>query len=712
MRFGLVHRIMTNALAALGVLSLVATGELGRWVNVAIMLGLACAVAVPERFGDNPWVRRASQIAPLLFLSIQIGRWVSGRPLLEVSVEFAAVLQIVRVATRSDSAHDQQVIVLALLHLIAGTVLGGGLAYGVCFLGFLVVAPAALVLSHLRREVEGNYRQGARDRTGLPVDVPRILKSRRVVGKTFLMVTCSLALPILVFTAGLFALFPRVGFHWLILHHEGGRRVGFSDLVDLGSVGLLRDDPQIALRVSIPDLPEPPPDRIALHLRGTALDYYDGRAWARTNVHRAAVGQLQQVIPIERRPEPDDQRVTIDLEAFEPPVLFTPPGAVAVEIVPRSDSPFLLGVSRLRVERGAEGELRYRDSEERGVRYHAWVSRRPRTTAAREDLSRYLQLPPRLPARVAALAAEWVGATPQPLEKARVIEQRLRTQYRYDRASPSGGTERPLDHFLFESKRGHCEFYSTAMAILLRTQGVPTRNVTGFAGGSWNRFARTYTVRQGDAHSWVEVWIDGVGWQLFDPTPPAEAAPQSELRGVTAFLRDMLEATSQRWDRHVVGYDIHQQLSLFERLRGTFRAPAGRSPFGLPPRALLLSFVGMVAAAWAVRRLLRRRRAHAEPSAPRGAPAARARAATALYEALESAMSAQGLPRAQGVPPLAHALSSEVAAHPLSSEIRALTELYLEARFGARALRAEEHEDFLRRTKRVRAHRVRAARAG
>ena len=712
MKFGLVHRIMTNALAALGVLSLVATGELGRWVNVAIMLGLACAVAVPERLGDNPWVRRASQIAPLLFLSIQIGRWVSGRPLLEVSVEFAAVLQIVRVATRSDSAHDQQVIVLALLHLIAGTVLGGGLAYGVCFLGFLVVAPAALVLSHLRREVEGNYRQGARDRTGLPVDVPRILKSRRVVGKTFLLVTCSLALPILVFTAGLFALFPRVGFHWLIVHHEGGRKVGFSDLVDLGSVGMLRDDPQIALRVSIPDLPEPPPDRVALHLRGTALDFYDGRAWARTNVHRVTVGQLQQVIPIERRPEPGDQRVTLDLESFDPPVLFTPPGTVAVEVIPRTDSSFLLGASRLRVERGAEGELRYKESEERGVRYHAWVSHRARTSTAREDMSRYLQLPQRTPARVASLAASWVGQVPQPVDKARIIEHKLRTEYQYDRASPSAGTEQPLDHFLFESKRGHCEFYSTAMAIMLRTQGVPTRNVTGFAGGSWNRFSRTYTVRQGDAHSWVEVWIDGAGWQLFDPTPPAEAAPQSELRGVTAFLRDMLEATSQRWDRHVVGYDIHQQLSLFDRLRGSFRAPAGRMPFGLPPRALLMSLAGMVIAAWLVRRLLRRRRVHPSSGAPRGEPAARARVATALYEALEGALIAQGLPRAQGVPPLSHALSADVAAHPLSSEILQLTELYLDARFGELALEPSDQEAYLRRVKRVRAHRARPTRPG
>ncbi len=89
---------------------------------------------------------------------MQAARLFTGASLLETAIEFAAGLQVIRLATRRGAAHDQQVIVLALLHLIAATVLGSGLAYGLCFLGFLVIAPGALVLSHLRREVEGNYR--------------------------------------------------------------------------------------------------------------------------------------------------------------------------------------------------------------------------------------------------------------------------------------------------------------------------------------------------------------------------------------------------------------------------------------------------------------------------------------------------------------------------------------------------------------------------
>ena len=120
---------------------------------------------------------------------------------------------------------------------------------------------------------------------------------------------------------------------------------------------------------------------------------------------------------------------------------------------------------------------------------------------------------PKLSSRVTQLAADWTASATTPLEKARTVENQLRTGFGYDLSSPSGGASDPLDHFLFESRRGHCEYFSTAMAILLRVAGVPTRNVTGFVGGSYNRFGQYYSVREGDAHSWVEAWIDGSGWK-------------------------------------------------------------------------------------------------------------------------------------------------------------------------------------------------------
>jgi hypothetical protein len=250
---------MTDALAALGVLAIVSTASLSPWTNGVLVIGLLVAIAIPEGWQGRPVLRHFATIAPLALLLGQGARLLAGHSPLDVAVEFAALLQIVRLATRRGAAHDQQVIVLSLLHFVAGTVLGGGLTYGICFLGFLVVAPGALVLSHLRREVEGNYRQGARDRTGLPVDVPRILRSRRVVGRGFLTATCLLSVPILLFTTALFILFPRIGLSLLLLNHpHAGRMIGFSEHVDLGDVGVLRDDPTIALRFEVKGLADPP----------------------------------------------------------------------------------------------------------------------------------------------------------------------------------------------------------------------------------------------------------------------------------------------------------------------------------------------------------------------------------------------------------------------------------------------------------------------
>lgn len=715
MRFGMVHRVMTDALAALGVIALVASGQFNRYVSWAILIGLGLALLVRESWQKHPALRHLDTAVLLLVIAVQGFRVVfTDASVLDVLVEFAAALQIIRLATRRGAAHDQQIIVLALLHLIAGTVLGGGLGYGLCFLGVLIVAPGALVLSHLRREVEGNYRQGARDRTGLPVDVPRILRSRRVVGRSFLAVTCLLSIPIFIFTALLFVIFPRVGLSLLLLNRgHTGRMIGFSGKVDLGAVGVLRSDPKLAMRVEVPDLPDPPPMRLTMHLRGTALDAYDGRTWSQSEAFKRPAEVDAGLIPIERYPDPSVEPVMhIDLEPIDPPVIFLPPAATGMRFKHRGQ----LGVESSAIPfRGPEGEFRYQPVDDRGLIYDVFLSRKRTPTFQRlsaADRHRYLELPKDLPQRVIQLAEEWTRGIERPADQARAIEARLRAEYRYDLASPSGLSPHPLDHFLFESKRGHCEFYSTAMAILLRAVGVPTRNVTGFVGGSYNRFGRFYAVRQGDAHSWVEVYLDGEGWVTFDPTPPADAAPKSELVGVWAYLRDFIEATSQRWDRHVVGYDLNQQVSLFQTLTSRYRRPGqSRGETLTRPRLLTVAAIAFVVGGGLLYLRFRRARRGQEQDEAGSGRTRSAILATALYEHLELAMLAQGIPRAPSTPPLRHAEALARMEHPLAPEIVALTHVYLRARFGGAALTEEDSRDFERRVKALRSADVRARQA-
>jgi hypothetical protein len=297
------------------------------------------------------------------------------------------------------------------------------------------------------------------------------------------------------------------------------------------------------------------------------------------------------------------------------------------------------------------------------------------------ERERYLRVPGSLPDRVRELAVTWTAGLVTPGEKARAIEHRLRTEYRYDLNSPSGKADDPLDDFLFESKRGHCEYYSTAMAILLRTVGVPTRNVTGFVGGSYNRFGKFYVVRHGDAHSWVEAYIDGEGWQVFDPTPTKDSAPTSSITGPWATVRDFLEATSQRWDRHIVNYDLDQQYSLFRKV--TEGGPKSRLNETMKPLKIVVGgILLLVVGGFAARYLLRRRTAR-EVRSSESAPKSKSELfATLLYENLELALSAHGIHRSPGTPPLRHAEALASSSHPLGDDVLEITREYLAARFG------------------------------
>ena len=720
------HRVMTDSLATLGILAVVNTASMSPWTNALVLVSLVVALALPESWQAKPALGHFATIAPLTLFLIEGGRFFAGRSLVDVAVEFAAFLQIIRLSTRRGAVHDQQIIVIALLHFVAGTVLGGGLNYGLCFFGFLIVAPGALVLSHLRREVEGNYRQGARDRTGLPVDVPRILRSRRVVGRGFLLATCLLSVPIFVFTASLFVLFPRVGLSLLLLNHpHSGRMVGFSDHVDLGEVGVLRADPSIALRFDVSDLPADPPPRLTLRLRGTAFDQYDGRQWRRTQLeHRPdARSNALDSFAIYRMPDPGnralgipgDRRVTIDLEPIEPPVVFLPPRTIGLAVHKPTEA---LLADPLALHRGPESEIRYSSPDARGLHYEAFLAsdREVLTeTLPAADRARYLDVPATLPARISELAHQWADGESTTLAKARALESHLKKDFRYDTNSPSGGTPQPLDDFLFASKRGHCEFFSTAMSIMLRDLDIPSRNVTGFVGGTFNRFGHYYAVREGDAHSWVEAYLDQGGgqmaWVTFDPTPTAGAQPLEATTGTWVYFRDLVEALSQRWNQYVVGYDLRTQARLFEEVSRGYdglrsRTGVDHGAMGRLTRAPVVAggFVVACIALYIVwkRRHGRRKDARADEKA---APVDRNIAmATALYRALDHALALQGIGRPAWLPPLKFAEQLTARQHPLADDVMQLTSTYLAARFGGAILDENVKRSFERGVKRVRAY--------
>lgn len=134
-------------------------------------------------------------------------------------------------------------------------------------------------------------------------------------------------------------------------------------------------------------------------------------------------------------------------------------------------------------------------------------------------VQRYLQLPEDTTLdRVKAKAQEVAGAGTNAYDKAELIQNYLRT-IPYDEKIPFPPEDRdPLDWFMFELKRGYCDYYASAMVVMLRAQGIPTRLVSGYATGEFNEEKGVYEVRQNVAHTWVEVYFPGYGWQRFEPT--------------------------------------------------------------------------------------------------------------------------------------------------------------------------------------------------
>ncbi len=254
MRFGIVHRMMTDALATLGILAVVSTASMSPWTSAFLIVSLIVCLAIPEGWASSAKtpdararrdmiLRRFGTIAPVALCLVQGTRLVPGPFTARRGgrVRGSAADHPPRhTAGRRARPADHRPRPAALRR-------GHGPRrrpdYGLCFLGFLVVAPGALVLSHLRREVEGNYRQGARDRTGCPSTCRGSSAAAASSGAASSRHLPAFV-PIFIFTASLFVLFPRVGLSLLLLNHpHAGRMVGFSDHVDLGQVGVLRTRP-------------------------------------------------------------------------------------------------------------------------------------------------------------------------------------------------------------------------------------------------------------------------------------------------------------------------------------------------------------------------------------------------------------------------------------------------------------------------------------
>ena len=139
--------------------------------------------------------------------------------------------------------------------------------------------------------------------------------------------------------------------------------------------------------------------------------------------------------------------------------------------------------------------------------------------------------------------------------------------------------EDPLANFLFVRRAGHCEYFASAMTVMLRAEGIPARYVTGFAPGEYNDVGGDYIIRESDAHAWVEVYFPGFGWITFDPTPPGNASHAGILDRLNMYW-DSFQFT---WSEWVVNYDFTHQIVLAVNAQQASRSWGDRAREYLQP---------------------------------------------------------------------------------------------------------------------------------
>lgn len=626
------------------------------------------------------------------------------------AAHFLLAIQLIFLSQERSARNYGLICVVSLVHLMLAAVLSVDLMFGVCFLVYLPAAVAALILLNLKAEV---------DRYGLPAAVPGrpLSLCRRMLGAIGFVVAAEFAL-----TIAIFLYFPRFGIQLFQLRpvQKGPALSGFGDRIQFGDLGRILENAQTVMSIRLlQDGQVVDGGMLPLRWRATAHDLYENASWSTSQYFGRSVhqplhpdrGYTPFLLP---GPGPViTQEIT--LEPVNTRVLFYLPHLVRLRTAtPNLESIFWHAASRTASSPGRSSvSLRYIatsrvpmwSSEQLRRQRPGWAPpARPQSDEAIE-LVNCLQLPNSIGERTRALAQKIVAGIPAPAfyDRARAVEAHLKAHYDYSLETWAArpGVD-PVEDFLFERRRGHCEYFASAMAILLRTLGIPARVATGFSGGEWNEFGQFYVVRQRHAHAWVEAYIPSVrDWVAFDPTPLGQAMPQPPT-GWLARLDSRLAHLRLLWNAYVVNYSSQEQrglmlaaTNLLTRISDAVPSWAARlivldagwgdpSVSGLVALCLLVGLVAGVV--FLARWLLRRWRGRA------GRPTVPGEPAVAFYRRMEAILRRHGFRRRAEITPREFAAEVVARGGDAFAPAAIVAEAFGRVRYGRHRLNRAERE--------------------
>ncbi len=612
-----------------------------------------------------------------------------SRSFLSATVHLVLFAVVIRTFSLRRDRDYTTLAILAFLMVLASAVLTVDSLFLFFFAVFMLVAVAAFILMEMRRS-----GQAARFQARHSGDT----EEHRHLAFSLARVTPGLVLMILIGAAAMFFLLPRMSAGYLGGYSYGTDfSTGFSDQVQLGRIGQIQQSDAVVMHIQIDGDQD---GRHELAWRGVALANFDGRNWSNPRqqyvLYREADGSfriplLGQGVARAWTSHYNLIHYRVLMEPIGTNIFFLAPWARRVEGAYRT----------LQIDTG--GAVSDLDSQRSVSLYEAdsdiSTPAPAELRAAGNNLPRfaaaYLQLP-QLDPRIPRLAAQIAGSAPNNYDKAIAVERYLQSHYAYTLQLPRSAVADPLANFLFERKQGHCEYFASSMAVMLRTLGIPSRVVNGFRSDEFNDVTGYYVVRGKNAHSWVEAYFPGYGWVTFDPTPGgAIESPQGWGRAML-----YLDAAASFWREWVVSYDTSHQYVLgqsvlsgtrgfwergrmwaqmrYERLLNWARRSqrtVGHSPGRWFAICLTLALVLLVLGnAGRIRRMIRTRQLQAHPERSPN------QAATMWYERMAGYLARRGLPKPETQ--TAQEFVRVIDDERLRRRVGKFTDAYESARFG------------------------------
>lgn len=570
-------RVSLFLLLFTAILTLIGTGKIDIFTSAVAMVALLYR-ARRWWYGHEPELQgRTATILVLgyllffpidmFFLSRSLAANSPNPPLYSAlisSVHFLLFILLVRLYSARTDRDSHFLVMLAFAAVLASAVLTVDTAFLFLFFFFLLFAIATYTGLELRRGAVGASLPTA----GVQLESEKRLT--RALGYSALGVSLG---AILCGTV-LFFIFPRISAGYLgKTSFNPSLLSGFTDQVELGQIGQIKKSEAIVMRVETGK----PIDYPALRWRGNALANFDGRRWSSPQHEPEKLeSNAEGWIQLREKPKAGELRgeilqFTVLQEPMASNALFMAGNALALRGNFTGEAG---GVSHRRtyIYRDASGSLSNPFHNYVAIRYTG-LSQLPPLDRARLQASgseypadireRYLQLPESLDPRIAALAQSSTEHAVTSYDKASTLENFLKTRYAYTLDLTGKPGKDPLAHFLFETRAGHCEYFASAMTVMLRTLGIPAREVNGFLPGEYNDLGGDYIVRASDAHSWVEAYFPGSGWIVFDPTPPAPEESTGFFKRLSHFA-DWAELT---WNDWVIGYDFAHQTALAQTVQ-------------------------------------------------------------------------------------------------------------------------------------------------